>query len=102
MIVPVRQRALKVLVYLLEPKADNSLVSWGYFNRSMERKEYAETYVMEKMAREMIAKDPNLLEEFMVWKKANPELSKNQWIQYTKDAWNDQNAVVHKIIRKWY
>ena len=81
MVVSVNQRALKVLVYLLEPKADNSLASWGFFNSSMERKEYAETYVMEKMAREMIAKDPDLLTKFNEWKEENPQLAKSQWMQ---------------------
>lgn len=101
MIVPVRQRALKVLVYLLEPKADNSLVSWGYFNRSMERKEYAETYVMEKMAREMITKDPQLKEEFEDWKKQNPKLSKNQWVQcmwfFERTPYWDQNKDIYPV-----
>lgn len=101
MIVPVRQRAMKVLVYLLEPKADNSLVSWGYFNSSMERKEYAETYVMEKMAREMIVEDPNLLEEFEAWKKENPELSKNQWVQcmwfFERTPYWDQKKDIYPV-----
>lgn len=101
MIVPVRQRALKVLVYLLEPKADNSLVSWGFFNASMERKEYAETYVMEKMAREMIAKNPTLLEAFKQWKSDNPELSKNQWAQtmwfFERTPYWDQKKDIYPI-----
>lgn len=101
MIVPVRQRALKVLVYILEPKADNSLVSWGYFNRSMERKEYAETYVMEKMAREMIKEDPGLLEEFEAWKKQNPELAKNQWVQtmwfFERTPYWDQKKDIYPV-----
>lgn len=101
MIVPVRQRAMKVLVYLLEPKADNSLVSWGYFNASMERKEYAETYVMEKMAREMIAENPSLLKEFEQWKTDNPELSKNQWVQtmwfFAKTPYWDQKKDIYPV-----
>jgi len=101
MIVPVRQRAMKVLVYLLEPKADNSLVSWGFFNSSMERKEYAETYVMEKMAREMIAEKPELLEEFEQWKSDHPEVSKNQWVQtmwfFAKTPYWDQKKDIYPV-----
>ncbi len=101
MIVPVRQRALKVLVYLLEPKADNSLISWGFFNASMERKEYAETYVMEKMAREMIKDNPALLEEFEEWKANNPEISKNQWVQtmwfFAKTPFWDQKKDIYPV-----
>jgi len=103
MVVPVSQRALKVLVYLLEPKADNSLVSWGFFNSTMERKEYAETYVMEKMAREMIAKDSNLYDEFILWKTNHPELAKNQFAQtmwfYKKTPYWDAKKDVYPIGR---
>jgi len=101
MVIRVKQRALKVLVYLLEPKADNSLVSWGYFNSSMERKEYAETYVMEKMAREMIVEDPALLDEFKAWKEENPELAKNHWMQcmwfYAKTPYMDPMKDVYPV-----
>jgi len=101
MVLPVHQPGLKVLVYLLEPKADNSLVSWGFFNSSMERKEYAETYVMEKMAREMIAKDPSLLEEFKQWKADNPGVEKNQWAQtmwfFAKTNYWDQKKDIYPV-----
>lgn len=101
MLIPVRQRALKVLVYLLEPKADNSLISWGYFNASMERKEYVETYVMEKMAREMIAENSDLLEEFKKWKVENPELSKNHWVQcmwfFERTPYWDQKKDIYPV-----
>ncbi len=101
MVVPVRQRALKVLTYLLEPKADNSFVSWGFFNASMEQKEYSETYVMEKMARKMIAENPDLLTEFEAWKKENPQRAKSQWLQcnwfYQKSPYWDQKKDVYPV-----
>ena len=40
------------------------LVRWGFFNATFEQKEYGESYVLEKLAREMLAKDPKLREEF--------------------------------------
>lgn len=103
MVVPVRQRAAKVLVYLLEPKADNSFASWGFFNSIMERKEYAETYVMEKMAREMIKDKPELLDEFNDWKEKNPELAKSHWMQtmwfFEKTPYWDQKKDVYPVGR---
>jgi len=58
------QRTVKVLVNLLEPKAEDSFLQWGFFNSIFERKEYFESYVMEKVAREMISKNPELKIEF--------------------------------------
>ena len=48
----------------LEPAGPDSFVYWGFFNSTFEQKEYGESYVLEKLAREMLAKDPNLQQEF--------------------------------------
>ncbi|HSA93016.1 MAG TPA: M14 family metallopeptidase [Terriglobales bacterium] len=58
------QRAAKVAIHFLEPQAPDSAVAWGFFNAIFEQKEYAEDYVMEKMARDMLEKDAKLREEF--------------------------------------
>jgi hypothetical protein len=63
-LVPMDQRAGRVALYLLEPDAPDSLAAWGFFNPIFEEKEYAEDYVMEKLAREMLSKDENLRREF--------------------------------------
>ncbi len=63
-IIPMAQPAARVALYLLEPDAPDSLIAWGFFNPIFEEKEYAEDYVMEKLAREMLAKDENLRREF--------------------------------------
>jgi hypothetical protein len=39
-------------------------VAWGFFNAVFEQKEYSEDYVSEKLAREMMAEDPDLRIEF--------------------------------------
>ena len=63
-VVPVAQRLARVALNLLEPEAPDSLVHWGFFNATFEQKEYAEDYVLEKLAREMLASDPKLREEY--------------------------------------
>jgi hypothetical protein len=64
MVVPLDQRAAKVAIHWLEPQAPDSAVYWGLFDAVFEQKEYGEPYVLEKLAREMMAKDPKLKEEF--------------------------------------
>ncbi len=49
---------------MLEPDAPDSLIRWGFFDAIFEQKEYADERVMELMAREMMARDPELKEEF--------------------------------------
>ena len=64
LIVPLDQRAANVAIQLLEPQAPDSLLHWGYLNATFEAKEYGEPRVVEKLAREMLAKDPALKAEF--------------------------------------
>ena len=63
-LVPMDQPGAAVAVHLLEPQSADSLVAWGFFDAIFERKEYAENYVLEAMAREMLQKDPGLRAEF--------------------------------------
>jgi len=63
-VVPMDQRAAKVAIEWLEPEAPDSAVAWGHFDAIFEQKEFGEDYVVEKLAREMMAKDPKLREEF--------------------------------------
>ena len=63
-VVPMDQRAAKVAVEWLQPEAPDSAVAWGYFDAIFEQKEFGEAYVLEQLAREMMAKDPKLREEF--------------------------------------
>ncbi len=69
------QRAAKVLIHLLEPDAPDSLLRWGYLDPIFEQKEYAEDYVMEKMARQMLARDPKLQQEFEEKISADPDFA---------------------------
>jgi hypothetical protein len=63
-LVPVAQTLSRLVINLLEPEAPDSFVRWGFFNAIFEQKEYAENYILEKLAREMLAADPKLREEF--------------------------------------
>ena len=63
-VIPLEQEAAKVVVHLLEPNGPDSFLYWGFFNSIFEQKEYGEAYILEKLAREMLEKDPKLQEEF--------------------------------------
>ncbi|MEP6788518.1 MAG: M14 family zinc carboxypeptidase [Acidobacteriota bacterium] len=64
MLVATAQETVNVAIHLLEPAGPDSFVYWGFFNSSFEPKEYGESYILEKLAREMLKKDPKLQEEF--------------------------------------
>jgi murein tripeptide amidase MpaA len=62
--VPIAQPKARLVMAMFEPQAPDSLLAWGEFNNAFERKEYMEEYVAEDVAREQMAKDPALAEEF--------------------------------------
>ena len=78
-IVPMNQRRARVIAHMLEPQAPDSFLKWGFFNAIFEQKEYAELYVMEEMAREMMAKDSTLRKKFETKKKKDPEFANSPW-----------------------
>src|SRR5688500_5424357 len=64
LVVPVAQPLARVATNLLEPQAPDSFARWGFFNAIFEEKEYGEPYVLEALAREMMADDLELKGEF--------------------------------------
>lgn len=64
MVVAMDQRAAKVAMHWLEPNAPDSAMQWGLLDAIFEQKEYGEGYVLERLARKMIAADPKLKQEF--------------------------------------
>ncbi len=63
-VVDMAQRRAKIAAHLLEPEAPDALVRWGFFDPIFEGKEYAESYVIERIARDMLRDDPGLAAEF--------------------------------------
>ena len=64
LLVPLAQPLAKLAISLLEPQAPDSFVRWGFFNAIFEHKEYAEPYIIETLAREMMGGNAELKKEF--------------------------------------
>jgi len=90
-IVPMNQRAANVAINLLEPQAPDSLLQWGYLNAIFEAKEYGEPRVLEKLAREMLAKNPSLKTEFEQKLHDDPAFAANSYARlhwfYLRSPW---------------
>ncbi|MGH9603525.1 MAG: M14 family metallopeptidase [Terriglobales bacterium] len=97
------QQAARVAIHFLEPQAPDSAMAWGFFNAIFEQKEYGEAYVLETMAREMLAKDPKLKEEFeqrIATDKAfaaSPTARLNFF--YERSPWKDQRQGLYPVGR---
>lgn len=63
-VVRLNQRRSAVILGLLEPDAPDSMLAWGFLNSIFEEKEYAEGYILEKLAEQMLDNDDALRAEF--------------------------------------
>jgi hypothetical protein len=88
-------------VMLLEPDCPDSFFQWGFFHEIFDRTEYAEEYVMEPMARQMLASDPALKKEFEEKKKSDSAFAENAFAMYRwfyeKSSYVDQRYLLYPV-----
>ncbi len=103
LLVPTNQPLARLIAHMLEPEGDGSLLEWGFFNGIFEQKEYAETYVMEPLARRMLDSIPGLRESYEAKKLNEPEFAANSWAQlnwfYRQTPWWDKQYMVYPVGR---
>jgi hypothetical protein len=96
-VVPLNQRLSKVAIHWLEPEAPDSALRWGFFDPIFEQKEYGEAYVLEKLARENLAKDPALKADFEHRVQSDPSFASSPSARleffYERSPWFQQNHV---------
>jgi hypothetical protein len=96
-IVTTSQPAGRVAVEWLEPEAPDSALTWGFFDAIFEQKEYGEPYVMEKVARDMMRKDPQLQAEYAKKvandrKFAEDSFARLNWFYQHSPWWQEVNG----------
>lgn len=62
--VPTANALGELITVLLEPSSLDSFLQWGFFHEILQQTEYAEPYMLEPLAEQMMAADPKLAEEF--------------------------------------
>ena len=97
------QRINRVIAHLLEPKGPDSFIKWGFWSGIFERKEYGEDYVLEKIAREMLANDPELRAEFDKRISEDEEFANDHWERlfffYQRTPYWDEKLNVYPVGR---
>lgn len=97
------QPLAKLAMSLLEPEAPDSFVRWGFFNAIFEHKEYAEPYILETLARQMLAADPGLGMEFQERLSSDAAFAASPAARleffYNKSPYWDQQMDLHPVGR---
>jgi len=101
--VPCDQARALVAMQLLEAQAPDGLVYWNAFDTVLERKEYAEEYVMEPIAKKMMKDQPALAAEFRARLAADTSFAKNPKARldffYRRSPWFDPEADLLPVAR---
>lgn len=103
-LVPMDQAAAHVVANLLEPRAQDSLLRWGFLDAHFEQKESPDARVAERLARDMLAKDPKLEAEFKARLAADPAFAKDPEARlsffYERSPWYATQSVgVYPVLR---
>ena len=85
---------------LLEPSSPDSFLHWGFFNANLTSAEAPEAYVMEPMARRMLAESPALRQAFQARLK-DPKFAKDRnarlnWF-YEQTPFADSNRFLYPV-----
>lgn len=101
--VPLDQPSAAIAVNLFEPQAPDGLMAWNAFDTIFMKKEYGEDYVMEPIAKQMLAKDPKLAKEFADRLAADSTFAKSAWARtdffYRRSPWADPEQDLFPIAR---
>jgi len=86
---------------LLEPASPDSFLSWGFFNANLTSAEAPEAYVMEPMARAMLAESPALRKAFAAKLKSDKKFAKDRnarlnWF-YNQTPFDDSNRYMYPV-----
>ncbi|GAB2839473.1 M14 family metallopeptidase [Ferruginibacter profundus] len=86
---------------LLEPVSKDSYFSWGFFDAIFQRTEYIEAYIMEPMAKKMLAESPALQKEFDEKKATDKNFANDQyailtWF-YSKTKFYDDRYLLYPV-----
>lgn len=89
---------------LLEPEAPDSLFQWGFFHEILSRTEYAEGYLMEKMAARMLEEDEDLKRRWLEALATDAELrgdsrARLQWF-YEQTPYYDERVRLYPVGRE--
>ncbi|BEV73778.1 MULTISPECIES: M14 family metallopeptidase [unclassified Paludibacterium] len=95
------QRLGVLAMDLLEPASPDSFLSWGFFNANLTSAEAPEAYVMEPMARAMLAESPALRQAFAEKLKKDKAFAKDRnarlnWF-YNQTPFADSNRYMYPV-----
>jgi len=83
LIIPVRQKGMKYILEMLEPKATDSFFRWNFFDSVLDQREYFSSYGFEENALKYLKENPEFKKRFLQKRESDQEIAKNHRAQLT-------------------
>lgn len=103
MIIPTDQDGIRYIIESLEPDAEDSFFSWGFFDSILQQKEWFSDYVFEPKAEKILAENPKLKADFEQKKKNDKEFAASSWAMlyyiYTNSNYYEKTHKRYPVFR---
>jgi hypothetical protein len=104
-LIPSAQDAALFIHASLQPRAEDSYLSWNFFDSYLQQKEYFSNYVFKDQIAEILAKDQKLNEEYQLRKATDEKFKNSEWDQlyfiYSRSPYFEQTFMRLPIYQKF-
>jgi hypothetical protein len=104
-LVPSKQDAALFIHASLQPRAEDSYLTWNFFDSYLQQKEYFSNYVFKDQIAEILAKNQQLQEEYQLRKATDEKFRNSEWDQlyfiYSRSPYFEQTFMRLPIYQKF-
>jgi len=104
-LIPSAQDAALFIHASLQPRAEDSYLSWNFFDSYLQQKEYFSNYVFKDQIAEILAEDKKLSDEYQLRKATDEKFRNSEWDQlyfiYSRSPYFEQTFMRLPIYQKF-
>jgi hypothetical protein len=104
-LIPSQQDAALFLHASLQPRAEDSYLTWNFFDSYLQQKEYFSNYVFKDQIADILAKDQTLNEEYQLRKSTDEKFRNSEWDQlyfiYSRSPYFEQTFMRLPIYQRF-
>jgi hypothetical protein len=104
-LIPSNQDAALFIHASLQPRTEDSYLTWNFFDSYLQQKEYFSNYVFKDQIAEILAKDKALNEEYQLRKATDEKFRNSEWDQlyfiYSRSPYFEQTFMRLPIYQKF-
>ena len=104
-LIPSRQDAALFVHATLQPRAEDSYLTWNFFDSYLQQKEYFSNYVFNDQIAEILDKNRPLKEEYELRKATDEKFRNSEWDQlyfiYSRSPYFEQTFMRLPVYQKF-